>query len=207
MIVHHIDLAEGGAHLSHLSDEAAGQSGKGDVTLFEVDAFFAERDEEVSAGVRINDRLEAHFRFVHLECRRGLQGDGTLLGIAAQCADEISDDTDIGIERFRGSSSGATQVWALSGRGQGRGLGFGLRLRGSCGGWNFGLCVRLGCPGGSCSVLHRRRGLRGRSFQHADLPFECDDAIFQFTHFLFQGGVIGTSCGSWRGLLRPQGKS
>ena len=67
MVMHRVDLAEGGAHLTHLRHEAAGQSRESDVAFLQVHAFLAKGNEEVAAGVGIDDRLESDLGLVHLE--------------------------------------------------------------------------------------------------------------------------------------------
>ena len=46
-----------------------GSDVKREEAFFELDAFLAERDEEVGARVGIDDRLERRLRLVHLERR------------------------------------------------------------------------------------------------------------------------------------------
>src|SRR2546425_13107365 len=67
MIVKPVHLAERRAHLADLREQTAWQLRKGEEALLEVDTFLAKRNEEVRAGVRIDDRLEGRLRFVHLQ--------------------------------------------------------------------------------------------------------------------------------------------
>ena len=187
--------------LPTLATKLPGRAVKRDVALFQVDAFFAERDEEVAAGVGIDDRLKSDFGLVHLECGNGLQGDGVLLRISAQGADEIADDADVGIERL-GSERPApprfgpcvvvakVAAWVSGGAVSG------------CCRWHFGLRSGLSGAGGSCAGLRRGRWLRSRRFQHADLPLEGDHTIFQFAELLLHGSIIGARRWGGRSLLR-----
>ncbi len=79
MIVHGVDFAEGRPHLPNLAHKSRWQRGKRNVALFQVDALFSERNEEISARVWVNDRLEAHLGLVHLEGGDGLKRYRVLL--------------------------------------------------------------------------------------------------------------------------------
>src|SRR5215471_1637107 len=101
VIVHHVDLTKSRPHLAHFRDKPGRKRREGDVALLDFDAFFAERHKEVTPSVRIDDGLKSDLRFMHLQGREWLQGgSGWSVGIA-NCADEVSDDADIRIERLR----------------------------------------------------------------------------------------------------------
>ena len=61
MIVHHVYFSERRTHLTHLSHEAGWQGSERDVTLFEIYALLSERNEEITASVWIDDRLQSDF--------------------------------------------------------------------------------------------------------------------------------------------------
>ena len=58
MIVQRVHLAERRAHFANLRQQPAGQFGQRQESLFQIDPFLAERDEEIGARVRIDDRLQ-----------------------------------------------------------------------------------------------------------------------------------------------------
>ena len=90
--MHRVDLAERGAHLPDLRQETSGQRRQCGVAFLERDALLAERQEEVGAGIRIDDALKRRFGLVHLERRLGIDG------IVARGPEEIADDRDVRIE-------------------------------------------------------------------------------------------------------------
>src|SRR5882724_5509191 len=94
VIVHRVHLAESRAHLATSCYKAGRQGCKGDVAFFQIDSRFAERKEEVSSRVWIDNRLQAYFRFVHLERWRGING------VMAQARNEVADYADVRIQRF-----------------------------------------------------------------------------------------------------------
>ena len=94
VIVERVDLAEGRAHLADLGQQAAGQLGEGDEPFLEVDAFLAERNEEIGARVRVDDRLERDLRFVHLERRNRVDV------VRPGGAEKIADDRDVRVEHL-----------------------------------------------------------------------------------------------------------
>ena len=67
--VQRVDLAERRAHLADLDQQVARQRGQRHEAFLELHAFLAEREEEIGARIRIDDRLERDFRFRHLERR------------------------------------------------------------------------------------------------------------------------------------------
>ena len=91
MIVKSIDFAEGRTHLARPGYDPAGQGSEGDVSLFQVDALFSKGQKEVTAGIRIDDRLHSQLRFVHLHDRRRHHA------IAPGGRNEIADHADIRI--------------------------------------------------------------------------------------------------------------
>ena len=103
VVVQRVDLAEGRAHLADFELQSGGQRGEGDVALFQIDALLAEGEEEIGAGVGVDDFLEADFAFVHFERRRGASA------VIAGGADEIADHADIGVEHLGGRAAGAAQ--------------------------------------------------------------------------------------------------
>src|SRR5207244_12324784 len=68
------------------------QRREGDVTLLQIYPFFAKRQEKISSRIRIDDRLEAEFRLVHLQRARGLHR------VVPRYSDKVSDRTDVGIQ-------------------------------------------------------------------------------------------------------------
>ena len=74
VVVQAVHLAERRAHLADFRQEPARQRRERQESFLDADAFLAERDEEVGARIRIDDRLERRFRFVHLERRIGWTG-------------------------------------------------------------------------------------------------------------------------------------
>jgi hypothetical protein len=92
MIVQAIHLAESGPHLSGLYEEPAGNRRKREKAFFEIHAFLAEGEEEVGASIRIDNGLERHFRFMHLERRSRVH----LIG--PKGSQKVTDYRDIGIE-------------------------------------------------------------------------------------------------------------
>ena len=95
VIVQGVHLAERRPHLADFRQQAAGQRGERDEAFFEIDALFAERNEEVGARVGIDHGLKGRLRFVHLERRIGI-GE-----VAARGAQEIADDGNVRIEDLR----------------------------------------------------------------------------------------------------------
>ena len=93
--VQRVDLAERRPHLADAHQDAAGQRRKRDEALFEIDAFFAERDEEIGACVRIDDGLERHLRLGHLQRRLRVHR------VPAGGAEEVADDRRRRIEDVR----------------------------------------------------------------------------------------------------------
>src|SRR5437899_12672460 len=88
VVVHGIDLPKCGPHLSYLRDKARRQRREGDVTLLQIYPFFAKRQEKISSRIRIDDRLEAEFRLVHLKRGRELHR------IVTRYSDTVSYRTD-----------------------------------------------------------------------------------------------------------------
>ena len=70
--VRDVDFAERRAELADLREQAAGQRRKRDEPFFEIDPFLAEGQEEIGAGIRIDNRLQRHLRFRHLQDRIGI---------------------------------------------------------------------------------------------------------------------------------------
>ncbi len=99
-----VDFAEGGAHFAGLQLEADGEGGEGDIAFLEVDAVLAEAEEEVGAGVGVDDLLHADFALVHFE------GGRVAVGRISGVADKIADHRDIWVERFGGRSAGAAEL-------------------------------------------------------------------------------------------------
>ena len=95
MVVERVHLPECRAHLADLRQQAARELGKCQEALFEVDALFSERDEEVGARVRIDHRLKSGLRFVHLERRSRTHR------VPAGSAEEVADDGHVRIEDLR----------------------------------------------------------------------------------------------------------
>ena len=90
-----VDLAERRAHLADLREQSAGQRRKRDEPFLELDALLAKRQEEIGAGVRIDDRLERHLGLGHLQRRRRV--DVVLSG----GAEEVADHGHVGVEDLR----------------------------------------------------------------------------------------------------------
>ena len=95
VVVHRVDLAERGAHLSDLCQQPARQRRQCGVAFLERDALLAKRQEEVGTGIRIDDGLKRRFRLVHLERRLGIDG------IVASGPEEITDDRNVRIKDLR----------------------------------------------------------------------------------------------------------
>ena len=91
MIVNGVDLPKVSTLLTDLEQQSRGERREGDVSLFDVYARLAEREEGIGAGVRIDDGLQTYFRFVHLQRRRRRNV------VASGRADEIADQADIWI--------------------------------------------------------------------------------------------------------------
>ena len=134
--MHGIDFPKCGPHLPYLCDKARRQRSEGDVSLLQIYPFFAKRQEKISSRIRIDDRLEAEFRLVHLQRGRGLHR------IVPRYSDKVSDRTDVGIQCLGGAapSSSERDCLCLAQRRSGGWRGW-YRLRG---------CFRCGCG--------RRRG-------------------------------------------------
>jgi hypothetical protein len=101
VVVQCVDLPKIRAHLAHLRQKPAGQGRQREVTLFEADAFFAKREEEVRPRVRIDDRLKRRFGFMHLERR------GWIDGVTTCVAQEIANHRHIRVEDLCRGGSGA----------------------------------------------------------------------------------------------------
>ncbi len=67
MVMQSVYFSEGGAHFANPQVQAAAQCGKRELTLFEIDALFAEADEEVGTRVRIEDGLKSNLALMHLK--------------------------------------------------------------------------------------------------------------------------------------------
>ena len=102
MIVQRVHLAEGGAHLAHSQLKASRQGGEGEEAFFQVDAVLAKADEEVGAGVGIQNGLESHLAFVHFK-----RGRAMLRAISGS-AQEVANDGDVGIKNLGGGSARTT---------------------------------------------------------------------------------------------------
>src|SRR5205807_8149124 len=87
--------------------------GESDVAFLEIHPLFSEGEEEIPAGVRIDDGMKADLRFVHLQGRKGADG------VSAACADEITDYTDIRVQGL-GRSTGSAVHRQLAGGREGR---------------------------------------------------------------------------------------
>ena len=99
--MHHVDFAKRRTHLPHFGHDTGWQCGECNVAFFQVHARFTEGNEKVAARVGIDDGLKSDFGFMHLERRCRLHR------ITACLTDEISDHTDVWIQRFgrrRGAS-------------------------------------------------------------------------------------------------------
>src|ERR1700746_511076 len=107
VIMKGIDLAEGGTHLAYFGNKAFRQGGKCDVALFQIDAFFPERQEKIAAGIGIDDRLQPEFGLMHLQGRDWALTGKSRNGAVAHSADKVPNDANIGIQRFGGRSTGA----------------------------------------------------------------------------------------------------
>jgi hypothetical protein len=143
--------AEGLAHLADLHQEAAGQCRERDVALLDPDLLGPESEEEVGAGVRVDDGLEGKLRL--LQAQRGLPAAGRRAGHRH----EVPDGGDVGVEHLgRGSRRPVD--------GEGGGSSFRRRARRDSGG--------RGWPGRRLGSLRRRRGRglvrRTRAFEGAD---------------------------------------
>src|SRR5205085_1639753 len=92
--------AEGGTHLADLQLQAGWQRGERDEAFFEVDALFAEADEEIGARVRVDHFLEAHLALMHFERWRSAPA------VASGGADEVSNHADVGVENFGSRTAG-----------------------------------------------------------------------------------------------------
>src|SRR5215831_9393087 len=103
VIMQRVDLAEGGAHLAGLYHESLGQRSESKETFLEIDSYFSERDKEVGPCVRIDDRLHAQFRLMHLKRGRGIDG------IVSGAGNEVSDHADIGIQSLGCGSACSTK--------------------------------------------------------------------------------------------------
>ena len=80
--------------LPTLHQELARQLGQRQEPFLELDAFLAERDEEVGARIRIDDRLERRFRFVHLERRARIDR------VSSRGAKEVADHRHVRVEHL-----------------------------------------------------------------------------------------------------------
>jgi hypothetical protein len=171
--VHCVHLAEGVAQLPGLEEEAAGGGGEGDVRLLHPDLVRAVGEEEVGAGVGIDDRLEAELGLVQLEgglaAARGLP-DG---------ADEVADGRDVGVEDLGAGCGASVQGQVARGTtrsrgsrrhrrrvGPGRRAGSGRRRHGLQGLDLRRQLVHLGLEGGDLALeLLDLLGARGRLSQ------------------------------------------
>ncbi|PYU31554.1 MAG: hypothetical protein DMG28_14865 [Acidobacteria bacterium] len=108
VIVDHVHLAEGRAHLAHSRHQPRRQRSKRQVALFHIYAAFAEGNEKVAAGVGIDDGLQAHLGFVQLK-----PGDWPH-AVAPNGSQEVADHADIGIERL-GRGTGSAIDWQRAG--------------------------------------------------------------------------------------------
>src|SRR5437588_3134189 len=102
VIVQRIHFAKCGAHLSRLRYDATRKGGEGYESLLQIDALFAEREEEIAARVGINNRLHAQLRLMHLH-----YGSRNHTILAGRC-DKVADHADVRIQGLgRGGSSSA----------------------------------------------------------------------------------------------------
>jgi hypothetical protein len=123
--VQRVDLSELGLELPGLHDEVPGEVEERDVALLDVDALVREREEQVGARVRVDDRLERDLRLLELE-RLG-RHDGVVPGRR----EEVADDRDRGVEERRVDGVRREHVGQRSGRRRlGRRRRRGSRLRG-----------------------------------------------------------------------------
>ena len=100
VIVHHVDLTKCGSHLADFRHESSRQCREGNVAFLEIDAFLAERHEEIPARVRIDDRLQADLRLMHLQRRERLQGrQRRSVGVAGS-SNKIADHADVRVQRL-----------------------------------------------------------------------------------------------------------
>ena len=108
-----VDLAECHSHPADLREQARGQRGEGQEALFHLDALLTEGEEEIGSAVRVDDRLDADFRFPQARVGQVLHlvlaGDG----------EEVPDHRDAGIEVVRRLAAAASRLrrWAV-GRGR-----------------------------------------------------------------------------------------
>ena len=183
MIVHHVDLTEGRPHFANLDYKALWQGCEGNVSLLQIHTFFSKRNEKVSAGVRINNGLQANLRLVHLHGRKWLLLGQGRNSSGTECADKIADDANVRVEGFSGRTAGPAERGSLS-------LGAGDDSRLSLCRWWRRRRQRL---------LHGRSGRRGGcrrgALQHAHLTFERNDAFLQILDLLLHSRDV------WRARL------
>ena len=119
--------------LPDLRQQTARERRERDEALLEIDALFAERDEEVGARVRIDDGLERGFRLVHLEAPAGSTSlAGSVLGLPT--APRKSPMTAMsGLNTFEAPAAAVLALDAASGHCRGRGRGRRRGPAGRCG--------------------------------------------------------------------------
>ena len=103
VIVERVHLAERRAHLANFCQQSSRQRRERDKPFLDIHALFSERNEEVGARVRIDDRLERRFRLVHLQRTRMVaQAERIRLhAIVAGGAEKVADHRHVGIEDLR----------------------------------------------------------------------------------------------------------
>jgi hypothetical protein len=95
MGVKRVRLAELRLHLSDLGEETAGQRRERQKAFFNLEPLGRGGEEEIGPRVRIDDGLQAYFRFVQLKRRQRL---GVVL---PRRGDEVADDGNVGVEDLR----------------------------------------------------------------------------------------------------------
>src|SRR5205823_425180 len=178
VVMQSVHLAEGGAHLASLYDKPFGQRRKSKKAFFQVYSFFAKRNEEIGAGIRVNNRLQAYFRFMHLERRRGFKR------VVPGANDEIADHADIRIQRLGGRAASATQTDIFSPASGSR------RSRRTLFGSDLGLSRGRGGRSGRRGCRRRWRSWLWLCLELAKLAFQRHYAVFQVAHFLHQRSNI-----------------
>src|SRR5947208_1496464 len=117
VVVDGVDLDELAAHFADFQKEPRGKRSKGDVTFFDVYAFFAEGDEGIGSCVGVDDGLQVDFGLVDFKRARRRNG------VAPGRADEVADQADVRIEEL-GVGGGAAislrlrylRLWCRDGR-------------------------------------------------------------------------------------------
>ena len=118
MQMERVHLAEAGAHAADLGEQVGGERRQRDEALLDLDALFAEREEQIGAGVGIDHGLQRDLRLAEL-------GAGQIFAVAGAAGDaeEVADHRHRRIEvvrRLGRVAGGAGERWRRR-----RGLGAG----------------------------------------------------------------------------------